>query len=366
MGRRRRGSGRGARKEKRRRRRRRNRSPGPRRIARRGAGRSARRSANERRRETGHPRAGLQSSARRRRVQGIARSPRSRRRGAGLLQGGLSRERAGGAEARPPRGSAPQGRAFFPRDRGGFGRGGASIPGPERHVLSDRVGSASLSGVPGLRHRHRAGALRRGWRGIHRRAGGRFHESGVRSARRHARAGARPGGESAHSRAPRGTAHHEARLSVASGRRVTAGGAMKKEQGAGTMTKLDLGVGITWIGHGTVLYRSASGKNVLADAWVDTNPVATPEAKALPKIHVVLLTHAHNDHVADLPAIVKKHDPEIVCIHEMAEYYEGKGMKKVHGMSKGGTVTVEGIRVTMVHAIHSSSFDGIDSRIPAG
>ena len=141
---------------------------------------------------------------------------------------------------------------------------------------------------------------------------------------------------------------------------------MTKEQGAGTKTKLDLGVGITWIGHGTVLYRSASGKNVLADAWVDTNPVATAEGKALPKIDVLLLTHAHGDHVADIQAIVKKHDPEIVCIHEMAEYYESKGMKKVRGMGKGGTQTVQGIRVTMVHAVHSSSFDGADSSVPAG
>ena len=141
---------------------------------------------------------------------------------------------------------------------------------------------------------------------------------------------------------------------------------MAKEQSAGTMTKLDLGVGITWIGHGTVLYRSASGKNVLVDAWVDTNPVATPEAKALPKIDILLLTHAHGDHVADLQAIIKKHDPDIVCMHEMAEYYERKGLKKVQGMCKGGTVTVQGIKVTMTHAVHSSSFDTGDQLLPAG
>lgn len=141
---------------------------------------------------------------------------------------------------------------------------------------------------------------------------------------------------------------------------------MKKEQAGGLMTKQALGVGITWIGHGTVLYRSASGKNVLVDAWVDTNPVATPESKTLPTIDVVLLTHAHGDHIADLAAIVKKHDPDIVCIHEMAEYYERKGMKKVTGMCKGGTFTVQGIRVTMTNAVHSSSFDAGEALLPAG
>ena len=142
---------------------------------------------------------------------------------------------------------------------------------------------------------------------------------------------------------------------------------MKKEQGAtGVMTKQDLGVGITWIGHGTVLYRSASGTNVLVDAWVDTNPVATPEGKNLPKIDLLLLTHAHGDHVADLDAIVKKHDPEIVCIHEMAEHYQQKGLKKIHGMGKSGSLTIQGIRVTMTHAIHSSSFDSGPEIVYAG
>ena len=131
---------------------------------------------------------------------------------------------------------------------------------------------------------------------------------------------------------------------------------MKKEQGAGVMTKQELGVGITWIGHGTVLYRSESGKNILADAWVDTNPATPAAAKTLPKIDLVLITHAHGDHIADIGAIVKKHDPDIVCIHEIAEHWERQGMKKVHGMGKGGSQTVQGIRVTMVHAIHSSSF----------
>jgi len=132
---------------------------------------------------------------------------------------------------------------------------------------------------------------------------------------------------------------------------------MKKEQPGGTMVEPRLGAGITWIGHGTVLYRSASGKNVLVDAWVDTNPAATAEGKALPKIDLLLITHAHGDHIADVPAIVKKHDPQIVCIHEIAETWERQGMKKVMGMGKGGTVNLDGIRVTMTHAVHSSSFD---------
>jgi L-ascorbate metabolism protein UlaG (beta-lactamase superfamily) len=130
--------------------------------------------------------------------------------------------------------------------------------------------------------------------------------------------------------------------------------------------KKDLGVSITWIGHGTVLYRSAQGKNVLVDAWVDSNPAATPAAKALPKIDLVLITHGHGDHVGDLAAIAKKHSPDIVCIHEIAVYFGAKGMPKLHGMGKGGTQELHGLRVTLVHAVHSSTIQEEGRLVPAG
>ena len=130
--------------------------------------------------------------------------------------------------------------------------------------------------------------------------------------------------------------------------------------------KQSLGVSITWLGHGTVLYRSPKGKSVLADAWVESNPACPPSAKLLPPIDLVLITHGHGDHVGDLMAIAKKHSPDIVCIHEIAVYFESKGVQKVHGMGKGGSQTLHGIRATMVHAVHSSTIREGDRMIPAG
>ncbi len=128
----------------------------------------------------------------------------------------------------------------------------------------------------------------------------------------------------------------------------------------------DLGVSITWIGHGTVLYRSPKGKTVLVDAWVDGNPAAPPAAKALPKLDLVLITHGHGDHVDDLASIAKKHNPDIVCIYELAHFYEAKGWQKIHGMCKGGTLPLHGLKVTMVHAVHSNSVVDGDRVLPAG
>jgi len=127
-----------------------------------------------------------------------------------------------------------------------------------------------------------------------------------------------------------------------------------------------LGVTITWLGHGTVLYRSEKGKTVLADAWVDGNPACPQAAKALPPIDLIVITHGHGDHMGDCLAIAKKHAPDIVCIHEIAQYLEAKGVRKVHGMNKGGTQALHGLRVTMVHAVHSSTISEGDRLLPAG
>ncbi|TMB82069.1 MAG: metal-dependent hydrolase, partial [Chloroflexi bacterium] len=44
-----------------------------------------------------------------------------------------------------------------------------------------------------------------------------------------------------------------------------------------------------------------------------------------------------------------------VAIVELATWLASKGVKNTVGMNKGGTVEVQGVKITMTHAIHSSS-----------
>ncbi|HEX7078236.1 MAG TPA: metal-dependent hydrolase [Candidatus Eisenbacteria bacterium] len=127
----------------------------------------------------------------------------------------------------------------------------------------------------------------------------------------------------------------------------------------------NLGVSGTWIGHGTMLYRSA-GCSVLVDPWVDHNPACPESAKDLEKVDVVFITHGHGDHIGDVAAVSRKYHPDIVSNHEISLYLAGKKLEKVHGMNKGGTVAFHGIKGTMVHAIHSSTIVDGDRMIPAG
>lgn len=131
--------------------------------------------------------------------------------------------------------------------------------------------------------------------------------------------------------------------------------------------KASNGISITWLGHATVLYRSPRGKSVLVDPWIEGNPASPPEAKKLTGVDVVLITHGHGDHFGDVVSTAKKFHPEIVCNYEISLYLERKGIEKVHGINKGGSITVEGIKVTMVHAIHSSTIEEDGGKLfPAG
>ena len=56
----------------------------------------------------------------------------------------------------------------------------------------------------------------------------------------------------------------------------------------------------------------------------------------------------------------------IACNFEIAQYLGLKGVEKVHGFNKGGTLALHGIKVTMVHAVHSSSIREGDSFYPGG
>src|SRR5262245_2207468 len=115
------------------------------------------------------------------------------------------------------------------------------------------------------------------------------------------------------------------------------------------------GVTITWLGHATVHYRDEAGRVVLVDPWIEGNPASPPMAKALDRVDSILITHAHGDHFRDVLPIAKRLAPEIICNYETYLYLETKGVGKITGMNKGGTVEAAGVKATMVHAIHSNS-----------
>lgn len=110
---------------------------------------------------------------------------------------------------------------------------------------------------------------------------------------------------------------------------------------------------LTWLGHATFQIRTPGGKTVVVDPWIMGNPACPDRFKQVKQLDAMLITHGHGDHIGDAVKLGRELGPQTVAIYETATWLGWKGVPNVTGMNKGGTVTVAGIKATMVHAVHS-------------
>jgi L-ascorbate metabolism protein UlaG (beta-lactamase superfamily) len=119
---------------------------------------------------------------------------------------------------------------------------------------------------------------------------------------------------------------------------------------------LPAGTTITWFGHSCIRIDTAAGRTIIVDPWF-SNPRSPLPADKVDRCDLLLVTHGHFDHFGDALAIASRLRPTWPCIHEMSLWLARQlpgGADAVIGMNKGGTVEVDGIRVSMVHADHSA------------
>ena len=122
-----------------------------------------------------------------------------------------------------------------------------------------------------------------------------------------------------------------------------------------------------FIGHASVILRSPDF--VLAiDPWLGGNPACPENWKAPKQIDLIVITHGHGDHAADAVQLGNKHNCPVIATNELAMALVDDGLNKdlVVGMNKGGTTTQKGIRISLTHALHSSSYQGKQGRVYAG
>jgi L-ascorbate metabolism protein UlaG (beta-lactamase superfamily) len=130
---------------------------------------------------------------------------------------------------------------------------------------------------------------------------------------------------------------------------------------------LNNGVTIQWYGHSTVLITSPGGKRIMVDPYVQHNPACPEHLHRVEDLDLLLITHAHFDHMQDVLAVIASGRPKtVICIHEIGLWLGTKGVENVSDMNRGGTQEAEGLKITMTQAWHSSGFLDGDRLVPGG
>jgi L-ascorbate metabolism protein UlaG (beta-lactamase superfamily) len=124
---------------------------------------------------------------------------------------------------------------------------------------------------------------------------------------------------------------------------------------------------LTWLGHSGFRLEIA-GQVLLIDPWLTGNPMfpADRRDEAIEGATHVVLSHGHGDHSADTLAIAKEKGIPVVGIFDLMSFWEETEGVRTVGFNKGGTVSLGDVRLTMVHAVHSSTISGKDGPRYAG
>lgn len=112
-----------------------------------------------------------------------------------------------------------------------------------------------------------------------------------------------------------------------------------------------------YFGHACFLLDDGKYK-VLVDPYFTGNPVATAEPETI-ECDYILLSHAHQDHLGDAPAIAKRTGAVVIGVPEVLQLcVQQEGGIQVHGMNLGGSQQLPFGKIRMTLALHSSGVPG--------
>jgi len=111
---------------------------------------------------------------------------------------------------------------------------------------------------------------------------------------------------------------------------------------------------IEYLGHSAFAIREG-GKEVLVDPFLSDNPKAPLSASDV-RPDLILVTHAHHDHLGDALHLSKRFGCPVLSVSEINDHLDEMGARVLQG-NIGGEIQLSFCRVKMFPAVHSSSFE---------
>lgn len=123
---------------------------------------------------------------------------------------------------------------------------------------------------------------------------------------------------------------------------------------------------ITYYGH-SCFGIEINGKKILFDPFIKDNLLAKNINVDTIQTDYILISHGHEDHIADVESVANRTNANIICNWEISKWLEKKGVKNIHAMNTGGKVKLDFGNVKCVAAQHSSGLpDGAYGGNPMG
>jgi L-ascorbate metabolism protein UlaG (beta-lactamase superfamily) len=124
-------------------------------------------------------------------------------------------------------------------------------------------------------------------------------------------------------------------------------------------------VKVQWFGHATTKIETSDGRVIVIDPFFSSNPKAPTafrDPASVGDVDLILVTHGHIDHAADLVPLAQRTGAQVIGPYEMIRNLISLGAlegQQVVLVGKGGYVEPlgRGLKVHMVPAEHSSSID---------
>ena len=92
---------------------------------------------------------------------------------------------------------------------------------------------------------------------------------------------------------------------------------------------------ITYYGHSCFLLETG-GKSILFDPYISPNELANKIEIETIKADYILISHGHEDHVADAVSIALRTGATVVSNWEIIQWVQKQGVKNTHPMNIGG------------------------------